>query len=962
MCKQCHGFGVHPQKWVLGLVWLLLMLVPAQALQAVKVPLEAEAIDLIPALERHRSENERLQISTAPGPDGIVRRIEVRARDNNMRPEWVVFALSNDTDQQIDRFIVAPHHRLAESGVLWPDLGASRMTAITASQGDRPERTSALDADVFRITLDPGSTVTYVVELRTSKLPQLYLWEPEAYGNKENAFNLYNGIVIGICALLALLLTVLSLIRGTVLFPAAASIAWSILALIAIQFGFWQKLLNLQGDEDHFWRASAEATLSATLIVFLFAYLNLNRWHVRYIHVALGWLILLILLVALAFFNAPIAAGIARLSLFAVAAAGLALVLSLAAQGFDRAVMLIPTWALLALWVLVAALIVTGQVANDLAGPALVGGLVIIGLLIGFTVLQHAFQGGSFMPGALGETERKAYALVGSGDAVFDWDVVADKINVAPEVALTLGLAPEDLETSAAAWLDLLHPTDQDRWRATLDAVIEKGRGRLALDMRLRATDGHYQWYRLRARPVISSEAQVIRVVGTLTDVTDQRTAEERLLQDAVHDSLTGLPNRALFLDRLETALMMSTAEMSVRPTVMVIDIDRFSQVNESVGFAVGDTILLTVARRLARILKPQDTLGRLGGDQFGVLLLSEPNTEQVPEVADLFRKTIKVPIMLGDREVIISASIGLTLADPASQKRRGDAVADAELAAVHAKRLGGDRIEVFRPSLRTARGDRLALETDLRRALERAELQVLYQPVVRIKDRTIVGFEALLRWDHPRLGRLLPADFIPVAEETGLISGLGLFVLEKATRELAAWQQALPVEPPLFVAVNISSRQLLRHDLVHDVKMVLTRSQVAKGSLKLEITESLVMENPEFAAHMLERLAELGASIALDDFGTGYSSLAYLQRFPVSTIKIDRSLVKGLERHGKTSVLRSVVGLAHDLEMDIIAEGAETEADAKLLEAEGCTYAQGFYYGQPMTSQAVRRLLRIET
>jgi diguanylate cyclase (GGDEF)-like protein len=933
----------------------------AHAVQPVKVIQDAEAIDLTPGLEAHRGDGDRIQISTAPGPDGIVRRIEVRARDAGARPDWVVFALTNDTDEQIDRLLVAPHHRLVDSGVIWPDLGSSRIASITASQGFSPERQDSADADAFMITLDPGTTVTFVAELRTSRLPQLYLWQPEAYRDKVTSLSLYQGIVIGISAILALLLTVLSIVKGKVIFPTAAALAWSAVALIAIQFGFWPKMLEITAEGDRFSRATAEAVLSATLIVFLFAYLNLNRWHVRYTQMTGAWLAFIGVLIAVAFIEPAVAAGIARLSLAAVAIIGLVLIISLSSHGYDRAVMLIPAWASLAVWVLVAALTVLGRLSNDLIGPAVIGGLVVVVMLVAFTVLQHAFTTGGSLSGLLGETERKALAFVGSGDIVFDWDVVGDRIHISPELETALNLEEGTLEASAAVWLDYLHPLDRDRWRATLDAILERGRGRINLDMRLRAGDGHYQWYRLRSRPVMAADGNVVRIVGTMMDVTGERAAEDRLLHDAVHDNLTGLPNRALFLDRLETSLNMAKGDSTVRPIVLVIDIDRFKQVNESVGFAVGDTILLTVARRLARLLKAQDTLGRIGPDQFGIILLSEQNPEAVPELADLARKAIKAPIVLGEREVVITASLGLAIADPTLQKRRGDTLSDAELAATHAKRLGGDRMEVFRPSLRTARGDRLALETDLRRAIERSELILLYQPLVRLSDRTVAGFEALLRWDHPRLGRLLPTDFIPIAEETGLIAGLGLFALEKAARELAIWQRAIDIDPPLFVSVNVSSRQLLRHDLIHDVKSVIVRSGIARGSLRLEITESLVMENPELAAHMLERLSDLGASLALDDFGTGYSSLAYLQRFPFDVIKIDKSLVKTDNRNRRPTIIKSVVAMAHDMGMQVVAEGVENDTDIQGLGEMGCDFAQGFAFGQPMTAAGARRLLRID-
>jgi len=257
---------------------------------------------------------------------------------------------------------------------------------------------------------------------------------------------------------------------------------------------------------------------------------------------------------------------------------------------------------------------------------------------------------------------------------------------------------------------------------------------------------------------------------------------------------------------------------------------------------------------------------------------------------------------------------------------------------------------------------DRLAIGTELRRALERNEIRVLFQPIVRLEDRTIAGFEALVRWDHPRLGRMTPAEFIPIAEENGLIHDLGLFVMERTARELNLWQQALVVEPPIFASVNISSRQLLRHDLLQDVKAILMRHPVARGSLKLELTESLIMENPEYAAQMMIRLREIGAGLALDDFGTGYSSLAYLQRFTFDTLKIDQSFVRHTGAGSRPVILRSIIALAHDLKMQVVAEGAETEADTVELSQLGCEYAQGFAFGQPMSIEQARKLIGVST
>jgi len=453
-----------------------------------------------------------------------------------------------------------------------------------------------------------------------------------------------------------------------------------------------------------------------------------------------------------------------------------------------------------------------------------------------------------------------------------------------------------------------------------------------------------------------------MRVVGTIGDVTDAKTSEERILHDAVHDNLTGLPNRRLFIDRLDSALTLSRSDDSVRPTVIVLDIDRFKQINESVGVPTGDSILLAMARRLGRLMKPQDTLARVTGDQFAFLLQSEREPDRITVLADTIRRVVTAPVVFGDREIFLTASLGIALPEPTGQIRGEDVVKNAEIAMMHAKRLGGDRIEVFRPAMRAQRTDRIALEMDLRRALERNEIKVLYQPIIRLEDRTVAGFEALLRWDHPKHGRLAPAEFIPIAEDSGLIVDLGVFTMEKATGELAAWQRALEVDPPIFVSINVSSRQLLRHDLLQDVKAVMNRWAVQRGTLKLEITEGLVMENPEYAAQILTRLSELGAGLSLDDFGTGYSSLSYLQRFPFDTIKVDKSFVRPDQKGNRPVILRSIVTLAHDLGMDVVAEGAETESDAVELNQLGCEYAQGYAFGPPMTALEARKLVGAAT
>ena len=947
---------------LIGLATLLALVLvgcpPALAVQSVRVSADSDAIDLTRAVEHYSAQGDRIQVSTAPGADGIVRRIEVSALEAGAQPSWIVFALTNDSDEQLTRLIVAPHFRFVGSGVVWPDLGSSRITTITASQGQAPEREDNAQSDVFRLTLDPGTTVTYVAELRTPSLPQLYLWEPDAFKDKSTSLTLYEGILIGIAGLLALFLTIVFVVRGARIFPAAAALAWAVFAYVCIDFGFWRKMFGLEDPSERVWRAGVEASIAATLIVFLFAYLNLRRWHVRYMHFALAWLVLMAAVVGLSVFNAPVAAGVARISIATVAGVGLLLILSLAARGSDRAVMLIPTWYLLAVWVVAAGAATLGYLTNDLAAPGLVGGLVLIVMLIGFTVMQFAFSGAGGGADSGADAERRSLAMTGSGEAIFDWNVVNDEINGAEALESQLGLKRGALEGPAAGWLDVLHPLDRDRYTLALDGLLHQRSGRINHDLRLRGSDGHYFWYVLKARPVVSADGDVVRVIGSLADVTEIKSAEERMLHDAVHDNLTGLPNRELFYDRLTSALYLAQKPGGSAPAILVVDIDGFEAVNDSYGLSMGDSALLAIARRLARDLKPGDTLSRLSGDQFGVIILPEPTASDLTANLEGLRATLAAPISFGEREIALTVSIGAVVYDRKLHVKGGDLLADAQLALATAKKAGGDKVELFAPLMRSVRSDQRMLENDMRHALERGEIMVLFRPVVRLEDRTVAGFQALTRWRHPKLGLLDEDEFASVAESTGVIVDIGAYALETTARELASWQKALEVSPPIFATVAASSRQLLSHDLLADVRAALSRHFAQRGSLKIAVAETLVMENPEYAAALLRRLREIGTALMLDRFGAGYTSLGHLPQYRFDAMRIDASLVRPNAFGARSPILRSIVSMAQEIGMDVISEGAETESDAVELAQIGCQFAQGTAFGQPMTAAAARKLM----
>jgi diguanylate cyclase (GGDEF)-like protein/PAS domain S-box-containing protein len=739
------------------------------------------------------------------------------------------------------------------------------------------------------------------------------------------------------------------------MFPATAALAWAVLAYICVDFGFLNKIIEISPGNEQMWRAGTEVALAATFVVFLFAYLNLNRWHGHFSYGAVLWILGLLLIAGVAIIDPAVAAGIARLSFAATALTGLGLIVVLGLRGYDRAIMLIPSWVMVLIWMVGSWMAITGMLDNDIAQPALGGGLILIILLIGFTVMQHAFAGGALHQGLFSDLERQALAVSGSGDTVWDWDVLRDRVVTRPDISLELGLAPNSLGGAARNWLPVLHSDDRDTFRTTLDVVLEHRRGKIAQNFRLRGADGHYHWFALRARPVIGSDGEVIRCVGTMVDVTEQKKSEERLLHDAVHDNLTGLPNRELFMNRLEAIISIARTEEKVRPTVFVVDIDRFKQVNDGLGISAGDTILLTVARRLHRLLKPKDSLSRFAGDQFALMLLSEQDPARIASIAEAVKHAISAPITFAKREIVLTASIGL-ITWTSEQVSAEDLVKDAELAMHQAKRFGGDRIEPFRPAFRTIGTDRLQFESDLRRAIERKEFTLAYQPIIRLEDNSVAGFEALLRWDHPRRGMIPPADFIPVAENCGLIVQLGLFAMQKAADDLAAWQKQIG-DAPLSVSVNLSSRQLIRRDLVSDVRSVIARSNLKARCLRLELTESLVMDNPEQTAHVLTKLKQLGIGLSLDDFGTGYSSLAYLTRFPFDTIKIDKSFLDDTSPK-RTVLIRSMINMAHELGLSVVAEGIRDQSDGLELRQMGCEYVQSFSFGAPMAGDAALKLL----
>ncbi len=947
--------------FVLGLAMTLNLASPAWGFEVVTVPEDVNAINLGAAIDIEEGVEGRVRLSTAPGEDGIVRRIEVLAADAESNPRWALFALKNPSDVQLERLLVAPFFSMPGSGFITPDLGDNRIAVLSPSAGLRPQRLNDAEADVFEIVLDPGATVTFVAELASDDLPELYLWEAGAYRDYINSFTLFRGTVLGIAGLAAVFLTIMFVVKGQGVFPATAGFAWAVLIYLLIDFGVLGRLLGVGNGSIQPYRAASEATLATTLFGFLFIYLNLHRWHLRFLHIALALTATFLALFAFAFLQPQIAATVARTVLLVLGVLGTMLIVLLAFRGYDRAVLLVPTWIIYMAWLFYSWMVITGQITNDIAQPAMDAGLVLMVMLIGFTTVQHAFAEGQVSVGSLSEVERRALAVTGSGDFVFDWNIERDRVNVSDELHPRLGERRGHLRGPIKSWLERVHVEDRDRFRTALDTLVELRRGKVNTDIRVSAHDGSYRTFRLRAKPVLGTDGQANRIVGTLQDVTDDRATRERLLHDAVRDSLTGLPNKPLFLDRLDRALSRAKAGGGPKPAVMMIDLDKFSDLDERIGHSAADSVLLAVARRISRVMKPTDTIARVGGDQFGAILISGDGAGKIAEVAEQMRRALRAPFNFGEQDLTVTASIGITIYDNGTANAE-EVLRDAELAMYYAKRLGGDRIEAYRASARSIAAYSEASEKDLERAMNEGELQVHYQPIYDIQTGRIAGAEALMRWNHPTNGIISPAEFIPLAERTGQIEKLGRLAFRQAANQTGDWIHALPVDEDFFVSINLSTAQLSTETLLTDLRTVVTENRRVARHLKLEVTETQVMSNPEHSAYVLFALKQLGIGLALDDFGTGHSSLSYLHRFPFDTVKIPAQFVQLNADNGMTHtqdpIMRAIVSLAGELGLQVVAEGVETREELERLRTLDCRLAQGYLFETALSGVDFKRRL----
>jgi len=540
------------------------------------------------------------------------------------------------------------------------------------------------------------------------------------------------------------------------------------------------------------------------------------------------------------------------------------------------------------------------------------------------------------------ERFRSAFEHAPIGMALAATDGELFRVNRA--LARMLGRAEDEL--LGVSIFDLTHPEDQPSIRDHLDRLVAGEIGSYQIEQRYLHTDGREVWTAISASLVRDPAGTPMYVVHQIEDITARRRDGERLAHQAIHDPLTGLPNRLLFVDRLRRAL---AEDRQGHTAVLFLDLDHFKVINDSLGHSAGDRLLVTIADRLRTAVRPNDTVARFGGDEFTVLCQSVPDERVANEIADRIATAVSKPVHLSEGEVFVTVSVGIALSG-GEMETTETLLRNADAAMYGAKEHGRARVELYATGSRDHAVSYLRTGNELHRALERGELRVFYQPIMSLETTRISGFEALVRWEHPERGLVGPDQFIPLAEETGLVVPIGSWVLEQACRQAAAWHGS---GAPVSISVNLSPRQLAEPTLRDDIAAVLDRTAIDPDRVWLEITESTLMRDAESAVSVLHALRALGVHLAVDDFGTGYSSMTYLKRFPVESLKVDRSFVDGLGREPEASAIcTAVVSLAHALGMGAVAEGVETPQQLAALRTLGCEFAQGYLFGRPSPAE----------
>ena len=555
--------------------------------------------------------------------------------------------------------------------------------------------------------------------------------------------------------------------------------------------------------------------------------------------------------------------------------------------------------------------------------------------------------------------QRYSLAVAGANDGIWDWDLTNNSVHFSERWKAILGYSKREIADRIEEWFDRIDQRDRELFDEALNQHMEGRSTHFECEYRMVARGDEVRWVLSRGLVVRDDSGQTLRIAGSMTDITRRKQTEARLLHEAMHDALTGLPNRNLFVDRLDLALRRFHRDPTHMFAVLFFDLDRFKHVNDSLGHAVGDELLAQIAGRLESCLRPGDTLARLGGDEFGIVLNDIDGPTDAIYVVERLQEALSEQVEIETHSVYTSASIGIAISSDL-YRTSDEIVRDADIAMYRAKNSGHATYAVFDTSMHDQAMLQHRMETDLRRALERGEFDIFYQPIIEMDSERIQGFEALLRWQHPSRGLIMPDEFIGIVEETTLVAPIGWWVIERACHNLATWQSLFPLDPPLGMSVNVSGKLFFADDMAKRLAALLEDCNMPRYSFRLEITERVVMDHEDLVLSALSDLRGIGVELHIDDFGTGYSSLSYLQRFKYDSLKIDRSFVSTMsDKVDSSAIVEAIIKLGSTLGIKVIAEGVETQEQVSRLRAMNCPEAQGFWFSRPLHHDAVNDFLR---
>ena len=955
--------GLKTQLLVLQMLCCLLAwTAAARAEGIVDIVPGSTLIDLTEQGTRVAAQRRNLALEVPGEKDGARAVLELRGTGAGPEFNWTVYTLRNAGPEARDLVMAIDSQRLAASGIVRLLPFGSQVKSISWLQTANPPAllNSAL-ADAYQFQLPPGQAMTFGVE-GPAVLKAVRVYDVKSFAQRGASIAFLRGAALAVAFVLALSMLSLYGIRANRAFLVGGAFGFAALLFMALEAGYLQPLAqNVQSFEltQQHLRALVESLFALAVALCFWGLTSLKR---RSIWKDMPFFLLIlgmVALVAYAFFVPERATQTARWAIVFLSIAGFASALFAKrgrAEVMDSAMLF---WSALLAWVFFATVSATGDSHSPTLHAIALAGLTTVLGVLAFVLLRLAFAQGFLSKPYLTDASRRSLALTGAEHYLWDWQPQENHLDIGADLARSLGHSATNISpTAALRWFAaLVHPADDLAYRKCLDLHNMRAGNFVEQELRLRDAQGVYHWFMLRARALPGAGGVPARLIGTLTDISRSKQTEDRLINEAIHDPVTGLPSRALFLDRLEREV---EKPMAIPRRILMVGIERFKILNDGLGHDLGDQLLLAVGQRVSDTLTGDESVARISGSQFAVMQIESIASRDSTALAEDILVRLAKPITVLSQQVFLSACIGISLSSSTGASA-ADLLQQAETALHEAQSKGPRTIVVFHSQISDQRADKVELEADLRRAIDRREIEVHYQPIITLLTRDVAGFEALARWQHPKRGLLQPSEFIGLAEQAGLISEIGELVLQESIRQMGIWQRVLTRNRPVFMAINVSAEQLSDTGFIDRLTATLAREGVLPHAAKIEITESVAMRFPERSRQLIGRLRNLGIGVACDDFGTGFSNLASLRDLNFDTLKMDRGFITadGLQGRGGV-ILQSVVDMAHRLGMLVVAEGIETEDQAQQLLMMGCELGQGYHLSPPLVARDVHQLLAV--